>query len=45
MKKLRQEAKVKVDIVTSDDIKIFYTEKFHDFTARYITNEKMFLTM
>ena len=32
--KLRQE--VKVDIVTSDDIKIYYTWKFQDFTARYI---------
>ena len=32
--KLRQE--VKVDIVTSDDIKIYYTGKFQDFTARYI---------
>ena len=30
---LRQE--VKVDIVTSDDIKIYYTGKFQDFTARY----------
>ena len=27
---------VKVDIVTSDDIKIYYTGKFQDFTARYI---------
>ena len=34
--KLRQEVKVKVDIVTSDDIKIYYTGKFQDFTARYI---------
>ena len=32
--KLRQE--VKVDIVTSDDIKIYYTGKFQDCTARYI---------
>ena len=32
--KLRQEAKV--DIVTSDDIKINYTGKFQDFAARYI---------
>ena len=32
--KLRQE--VKVDIVTSDDIKIYFTGKFQDFTARYI---------
>ena len=36
--KLRQEVKLKVDIVTSDDIKIYYTRKFHDFTARYIIN-------
>ena len=28
--------KVKVDIVTSDNIKINYTGKFQDFTARYI---------
>ena len=35
---LRQEVKVKVDIVTSDDIKIYYTGKFQDFTARYIIN-------
>ena len=34
--KLPQEVKVKVDIVTSDDIKIYYTGKFQDFTARYI---------
>ena len=33
---LRQEVKVKVDIVTSDDIKIYYTGKFLDFTARYV---------
>ena len=36
--KLRQEVKVKVDIVTSDDIKIYYTGKFLDFTDRYIIN-------
>ena len=36
--KLRQEVKVKVDIVTSDDIKIYFTGKFQDFTARYIIN-------
>ena len=36
--KLRQEVKVKVDIVNSDDIKIYYTWKFQDFTARYIIN-------
>ena len=34
--KLRQEVKVKADIVNSDDIKIYYTGKFQDFTARYI---------
>ena len=36
--KLRQEVKVKVGIVTSDDTctKIYYTGKFQDFTARYI---------
>ena len=34
--KLRQEVKVKVDIVTSDDIKIYYTGKFQDFTAKYM---------
>ena len=28
--------KVKVDIVTGDDIKIYCTGKFQDFTARYI---------
>ena len=31
---LRREVKVKVDIVTSDDIKIYYAAKFQDFTAR-----------
>ena len=36
---LRQEVRVKVDIVTSDDIKIYYTWKFQDFTARYIIKE------
>ena len=36
--KIRQEVKVKVDIVTSDDIKVYYTGKFHDFSARYIIN-------
>ena len=36
--KLRQE--VKVDIVTSDDIKIYYTGKFQDFTARYVIKLK-----
>ena len=34
--KLRQEVKVKVNIVTSDDIKIYYTGNFQDFTARDI---------
>ena len=36
--KLWQEVKVKVDIFTSDDIKIYYTGEFQDFTARYIIN-------
>ena len=36
--KLRQGVKVKVDIVTRDDIKIYYTGKFQDFTARYMIN-------
>ena len=36
--KLWQEVKVKVDNITSDDIKIYYTGKFQDFTARYIIN-------
>ena len=36
--KLLQEVKVKVDIVTSDDIKTYRTGKFQDFTARYIIN-------
>ena len=40
--KLRQEVKVKVDIFTSDDIKIYYTGKFQDFTARYIINRVYF---
>ena len=34
--KFRQELKVKVDIVTSDDIKIYYTWKFQDFAPKYI---------
>ena len=33
---LRHKVKVTVGIVTSDDIKIYYTEKFRDFTARYV---------
>ena len=37
--KLRQE--VKVDIVTGDDVKIYYTEKFQDFTARYIIKKRL----
>ena len=41
--KLRQEVKVKADIVTSDDIKIYYTGKFQDFTARYIIKKDIFL--
>ena len=41
--KLRQEVEVKVDIVTSDDIKIYYTGKFQDFIARYII--KIFLSL
>ena len=36
--KLWQEVKVKVDIVTSDDNKIYYTGKFQDFIPRYIIN-------
>ena len=36
--KLRQEVKVKVDIVTSDYIKIYYNGKIQDFTARYKIN-------
>ena len=27
---------MKIDIVTCDDIKIYYTGNFQDFTARYI---------
>ena len=29
--------KEKILVTTSDDIKIYYTGKFQDFTARYIT--------
>ena len=36
---LRQEVKVKFAIVTSDDLKIYYTVKFQDFTARYIIKQ------
>ena len=39
--KLRQEVKVTVDIFTSDDIKMYYTGKFQDFTARYIIKESI----
>ena len=39
---LRQEVKVKGDIVTSDDIKIYYTGKFQDFTASYIIKMPFF---
>ena len=35
---------MKVDIVTSDDIKIYYTGKFQDFTARYIINNRTCLS-
>ena len=42
--KLRQEVKVKVDIVTCDDIKIYYIGKFHDFTARYIITFVIFFS-
>ena len=41
--KLRQEVKMKVDIVTSDDIKIYYTGKFQDFTARYVIKQNNLL--
>ena len=42
--KLRQEVKVKVDIATSDDIKIYYSGKFQDFTARYIIKKYILLS-
>ena len=38
--KLQQEVKIKVDIVTSDDIKIYYSGKFQDFTGRYILKKQ-----
>ena len=41
--KLWQEVNAKVDIVTSDDIKIYYTGKFQDFTTRYIINIPIYL--
>ena len=34
--KLRQEVKSKVDIISSDDIKSYYTWKFQDLTAKFI---------
>ena len=40
---LRQEVKVKVDTVTTDDIKIYYTGKFQDFTAMHMIKNKNFL--
>ena len=40
--KLRQDVKVKVDIVTSDNMKIYYTGKFQDFTARYMIKYELF---
>ena len=36
MKKVVPKLRQKVDIVTSDDIKIYYNGKFQGFTARYI---------
>ena len=36
VRRLLQEVKVKFDIVTSDDSKIYFTGKFQDFTASYI---------
>ena len=36
---LQQGVKAKIDMVTSDNIKIYYTGKFQDFTARYIINK------
>ena len=38
--KLQQE--VKVDIVTTDGIKIYYTGKFQDFTARYVIKYNLY---
>ena len=37
---LRQEVKVKVYIFISDDIKIYYTGKFQDFTAWSMISSK-----
>ena len=37
--------KVKTDIFTSDDIKIYYTGKFQDFTARYIIKKGFLLDL
>ena len=36
--------KLKSDIVTSDDIKIYHTGKFQDFTARYIITHSHTMT-
>ena len=41
--KLWQE--VKVDIVSSDDIKIYYTGIFQDYTARYIIKQDSTITI
>ena len=41
--KFGQEVKVKVDIVTSDDIKIYYTKKFRDFPLKYIMKKHYFV--
>ena len=38
--KLRKKVKVKVDVVSSDDINIYYTRKFQDFTARYVIKSR-----
>ena len=36
---------MKVDFVTSYDIKIYYTGKFKDFTATFIINRVYFISM
>ena len=41
---MKKSKKREVDIVTSDDIKIYYTGKFQDFTARYIIKQVSFLS-
>ena len=43
--KLRQELKVKVGIVTSDGMKIYYTRKFQEFTARSIIKKNIKLVL